>query len=57
MVYPDMRVYEGDWVEDRRHGFGTLTFPPRRRGGVKQYAGLYLDLDIGLSQSLNSLRR
>ena len=27
MVYKDKRVYEGEWNRDRRHGFGTLTFP------------------------------
>ena len=27
MVYKDRRVYEGEWNRDRRHGFGTLTYP------------------------------
>lgn len=40
MVYPDKRVYEGDWISDKRHGFGTLTYPANKNGDVKQYAGL-----------------
>ena len=39
MVYPDKRVYEGDWISDKRHGFGTLTYPANKHGEVKQYAG------------------
>ena len=27
MVYKDRKVYEGEWSRDRRHGFGTLTYP------------------------------
>ena len=30
MVYKDNRVYEGEWRRDRRHGFGTLTYPERK---------------------------
>ena len=39
MTYKDGRVYSGDWVRDSRQGFGTLTFPGRKLGGVRQYAG------------------
>ena len=35
MTYPDGRIYEGQWVEDSREGFGTLTYP----GVSRQYAG------------------
>ena len=35
MTYPDGRIYEGQWVEDSREGFGPLTSP----GVSRQYAG------------------
>lgn len=38
MIYPDARVYEGEWSGDRREGFGSLTYPGDK-GGMRQYAG------------------
>jgi len=37
-VYQNGNQYEGDWVDDKRHGFGTLKF----KDGPAEYAGAFV---------------
>lgn len=51
MIYPDARVYEGEWCGDRREGFGSLTYPGDK-GSMRQYAGFVLVLIISCFHTL-----
>ena len=58
MVYPDARVYEGEWSGDRREGFGSLTYPMSGggdRGRVRQYAGDTFSCEDAVLQVLMSV--
>ena len=47
MIYKDKRVYEGEWSRDRRHGFGTLTYPGTRgKVGVSRHPDLQDGADL-----------
>ena len=60
MIYPDARVYEGEWSGDRREGFGSLTYPASvaagDRGRVsRQYAGVICSLIISFINNFGLL--
>jgi len=36
-------LYDGDWKEDKRNGFGTYSIPTEDGGYTKQYSGGWKD--------------
>ncbi|OQY00774.1 MAG: hypothetical protein B6I22_15060 [Desulfobacteraceae bacterium 4572_123] len=45
MIYPDGRVYTGEFKQGKRTGFGTMTYPDGKKVSGRFLDGNYLGPD------------